>query len=382
MSIATHIPLRHAVEYLRQHFAVAAGLEPMDYRPLGSNPTDDPEVQECWREVMDRCCERARAELAGCIAGAKIPVWGTQKDGSLAIVAPDWAAKRFEDENRLGVYGLYVARTDFTELVRLIAPESSRHYLSEDYGSPKGKAPMVRPKAEIIQWEDFPSEALPELKQFADEAPRDEWWTWPEAIAWVGGRDYRNIATLRYWGKWWTRRTGSFDIIGAQHDIARQFCESVSQAEVELINAIERGAVKSLGRKARNLKASLLPAEVWRGGMIRFSERTAQLVSAEDSHAVWAFDVAVNRADLVDCFQMSALEDLQPSKDLRTAPTLPSDDAIREKMQELKNTGLSRDDAAKHIRSIPGFESVGNELARRAVAGTLTRGRPKKRGKN
>ena len=59
--------------------------------------------------------------------------------------------------------------------------------------------------------------------------------------------------------------------------------------------------------------------------------------------------------------------------------SLPSDEAIKTKMLELKASGIPRDEAAKHIRTIPGFEGVGNEHARRAVAGAYGRGRPRKR---
>lgn len=54
----------------------------------------------------------------------------------------------------------------------------------------------------------------------------------------------------------------------------------------------------------------------------------------------------------------------------------PTDDKIRAKMLELGEGGMNRDQAAKAIRTVPGFEMVGNEEARRAVAGQLKRGRP------
>ena len=56
---------------------------------------------------------------------------------------------------------------------------------------------------------------------------------------------------------------------------------------------------------------------------------------------------------------------------------LPSDERIRVKMHELIKAGNRRDKAAKLIRTFPGFEKVGNDHARRVVAGTLRRGRPK-----
>jgi len=59
------------------------------------------------------------------------------------------------------------------------------------------------------------------------------------------------------------------------------------------------------------------------------------------------------------------------------AGTLPSDEVIEAKMQELIALGMTRDVAAKVIRQIGGFEAVGNDHARRTVCGKLPRGRPK-----
>lgn len=56
----------------------------------------------------------------------------------------------------------------------------------------------------------------------------------------------------------------------------------------------------------------------------------------------------------------------------------PADAVIAEKMLELIALGMNRDDAAKFIRNVVGFEQVGNEHARRVVAGKLPLGRPKK----
>lgn len=56
---------------------------------------------------------------------------------------------------------------------------------------------------------------------------------------------------------------------------------------------------------------------------------------------------------------------------------LPSDEAIVGKMHELIAGGMRRDEAAKHIRELPGFGAVQNEHARRVVRGTLPRGRPR-----
>lgn len=53
----------------------------------------------------------------------------------------------------------------------------------------------------------------------------------------------------------------------------------------------------------------------------------------------------------------------------------PTTDEIAAKMKDMIDGGMTRDQAAKSIREEEGFELVGNEDARRAVSGNLTRGR-------
>ena len=72
----------------------------------------------------------------------------------------------------------------------------------------------------------------------------------------------------------------------------------------------------------------------------------------------------------------------EPSTDfIRTCPScrevskLPHDEVIKAKMMELVGYGMRRDEAAKFIRQLVGFEQVGNEHARRVVAGELLKGR-------
>ncbi len=225
-----------------------------------------------------------------------------------------------------------------------------------------------------VGWDTFPPECLPELERLNGLAMRDEWWTWPEAFAWVGSRDSRNIATLRQWAVWWRDKGGDTNVIlGAQDFIARSRCASPSDTEADLINAIERGAVGTSGRLGRDAKSIPLDKGDWRGGTVVFDHGTAELVSAGNPSAVWACDIAVNRADLTREF--SAIGGAEP---LSTAD-IPTDDCILKMMKELKAQGFNRDAAAKHIRKVPGFEAVGNEHARRVAAGQLTRGRPRKR---
>lgn len=65
--------------------------------------------------------------------------------------------------------------------------------------------------------------------------------------------------------------------------------------------------------------------------------------------------------------------------DLTPSEPTPPDEKILAKLLELKASGLRRDQIAKKIRSIPGFENVGHLHARRLMDGNLPRGRPRKR---
>jgi hypothetical protein len=100
-----------------------------------------------------------------------------------------------------------------------------------------------------------------------------------------------------------------------------------------------------------------------------------------------AFGVHFSKSDLMkaipslnetsySCPYCSDLSEGQPSAAIK--PSVPSNDLIAAKMQELIDMGMKRDVAAKVIRQVAGFEQVGNELARNCVAGQLPRGRPKK----
>jgi hypothetical protein len=155
-----------------------------------------------------------------------------------------------------------------------------------------------------IGWSDFEAASIPELHRLHELALRDEWWTWPEAIAWVGSRDSRNLATLRYWAIWWTAHGDSDPTVtvSAQGSIASRYCLSAEQSKLDLLNAIERGAVSTAGRADRNAKSAPLARGDWRGGTVVYSDGAAQLVSAKNPLTTWASDIAVNRADLVKAF--------------------------------------------------------------------------------
>ena len=71
---------------------------------------------------------------------------------------------------------------------------------------------------------------------------------------------------------------------------------------------------------------------------------------------------------------------------LRTAgpvrtKTRPSDKQIIAQGKQMNKMGLKRDVIAREMRKIPGYENVGNVLARDLMTGNLPRGRPKKEKK-
>src|SRR3546814_12244023 len=68
-----------------------------------------------------------------------------------------------------------------------------------------------------------------------------------------------------------------------------------------------------------------------------------------------------------------------PPHDAARRLRLPADQEILDKMLELHGQGITRDQAAKLIRTLPGFEGVGNEHASRVAQGYLPSGRPKKK---
>lgn len=97
-----------------------------------------------------------------------------------------------------------------------------------------------------------------------------------------------------------------------------------------------------------------------------------------NDHASWlyGYPLFVKRADWASF--LSGLPRVETAPEPIDPTPMPADEEIVAKMQDLKERGMRRDEAAKHIRTIPGFEAVGNEHARRVSRGMLGRGRPVK----
>ncbi|MBO9518072.1 MAG: hypothetical protein J7493_08390 [Porphyrobacter sp.] len=220
-----------------------------------------------------------------------------------------------------------------------------RRYLDETlarrYGEHTGMSAAQANSAddEPIGWDDFGEENLPALKRILTMAVDDEWWSWPEAIAWVGSRDPRTIASLRFWAQWWAGRGDDEATItlGAQHNIACKHCSSASQAEAELVAAISRGAVRTCGRASLHAKSAPLAKDDWRGGAVIYSQGVAVLGPASDNLVAWAFDIAVGRDDLMRAFPVS-----ETTKPEGTAAAVNADAQTKSK-PERKRPGRAAD---------------------------------------
>jgi hypothetical protein len=234
-----------------------------------------------------------------------------------------------------------------------------------------------------ILWGDLDPEDLPVLERLCAESHQDEWWTWPEAIAWMGSRDLKNIATIRFWAPEFSRRSGRgpADTLRTQASMAMQYCERESESKAELLKAIESGKVSTSGRMSKGSAATDLPPNIWRGGTVVYHDAEAVLVDAKSRLTVWAFDVAVRRADLMRIFPDPSLSAALTRGNTR-APSMkwsrpPPDDAIREKAAEMRARGLTGYEIASAIRLEPGFERVGTVLAREVIKGMWKGGRRK-----
>ena len=242
-----------------------------------------------WLKLVEALNDRRLTATTADNDGMQMPVSPTAFRGAVF----DWRLRKFllTGANR----ELLFARQ---ETEQHFPPELVKQSVEHDHGP--------------ITWDDFDPEDLPELERLYAQSLQDEWWTWPEAIAWIGSRDTRNVATLRFLGGQWLRRSeanAATITAGTQAYLATHYCTSGREAEGELHRAIERGALGTIGRSAPEQKSSPLPKEDWRGGKVVYSEGVAVLVSAANPLIVWAYDVGINRSDLVREFPESACVD-------------------------------------------------------------------------
>jgi len=219
----------------------------------------------------------------------------------------------------------------------------------------------VTEKIDPLRWETFGPEAKPELEKHTANAMRDVWWTWPEAIVWLGSPDYRNIATLRQWGDWWQDAEGNQ--LAGQADLAKNFCTFPQQVEESLIQAIETGIIKSSGCSNPEAKPELLEPVIWRGGAIIFSHGTACLVSKLNiSSAPWAYNIEVNRVDLVT---LRATRQADAATDVATRSTANGEHECKDWLL----SAFAQDTEMKRSRDSFRDEAIGRFSGRLSVRG-------------
>ncbi len=314
------IPLSEAVTWMA--FGIALDAERLD-RAIDWQRLCGGDLQDAQRGI-----EQAAASLLRAGADRRVSFYGrhVESHGHSGQRTETISPLTLDDYRQLEIFGhdsLYYGqglkrwyRTPHDSASN--GSERSDHYVNvtvhraellRQFQPGSDQAPAVPPSANDtpITWDDFPAHCRTELQRLNDAAQRDEWWTWPEAIAWVGSRNAGNIATLRYWGQEWRGDGDRRIVIGAQALMADQYCDSPRRSEADLLSAIQRGAVATSGRADRDARSAPLGKDDWRGGMVVYPDGVAALVSAGDKMTVWAFDIAVGRADLMREFHSTVV---------------------------------------------------------------------------
>jgi hypothetical protein len=157
--------------------------------------------------------------------------------------------------------------------------------------------------ADAIHWSDLEPRSLEKAQQLAREAQGEKWWNWPQAVAWVGARNLEHIATMRLCAEPWKDRHDHDPAValGSELILASAYCADLGEAEKDLMRAIERGAIKTVGRKTFDSPCRDLEPLIWKGGKVVYNS-TATLVSAANLLSEWACDISVSRADLWETF--------------------------------------------------------------------------------
>lgn len=123
------IKLGHARDQLRQHYAVEAGLEPMDQRPLGSDPGNLTQgVRDLCSTRMQKCRDDAHWEISSLISGSKITVWKERDDGGLEPAGSKWAQRAF-DAPGIASHSLYFDKREWECLLQTLVSIESRDFL-------------------------------------------------------------------------------------------------------------------------------------------------------------------------------------------------------------------------------------------------------------
>ncbi len=168
---SNRVPIRHAADYLRQYRAVHFGVDTMGYFSLGGSPNDT-EYESC-KEIHSQAREWARANIQGCMSGAKIPVWRANDQGRLEPCDGRWAAKQLE-EGTAEADNLYFASADWEQLVPVLTSPESRATIDQ-MREGKGEARALK----------VPKRTNRQEQALAD----DPWMTLAQAVRWAGWLD-------------------------------------------------------------------------------------------------------------------------------------------------------------------------------------------------
>lgn len=185
----------------------------------------------------------------------------------------------------------------------------------------------------------------------------------------------------------WMRASEAWDLVNSENPGGWTDVAICSRAYENLVRARAAKFIWEEGSrpKRRNEKLNCdVPKEFWWAEghqALEANWTTGDFSTWIDSTWQWkAFGVEFAKVDIQAMIPGEVAVDAteaDSSSRIGNASTLPSEDAIEQKMKELMELGMKRDDAAKFIRQVSGFEGVGNEHARRVINGKVQRGRPK-----
>jgi len=134
----------------------------------------------------------------------------------------------------------------------------------------------------------------------AKACAQDEWWTWPETLTWIAGRDFHDLATLKCWAEFFSEENDADFIVRGQYHIALMACDAKAKGlERSLFVAIEQGRVATVGRRTPAGSLVALEALEWRGGKASPIRGTIQLITAGEPSETCAYDIGVHREGLL-----------------------------------------------------------------------------------
>lgn len=189
----------------------------------------------------------------------------------------------------------------------------------------------------------------------------------------------------------WLSACEAIDLVISHNSINGAGAAICKRAHVGLVGSravlFRKPVAQDFGRiKVKDFPNVSLPKLFWKHIVQGDSDWSAgDFIAWMDSGAHWeAFGVEFEAAGISAMLGISrSSPSLSPPShrmeaDEHASPPMPSDDEIAAKMLELYELGVCCDNAAILIRQLVGFQSVGNDHARRVATGTLPKGRRRK----